>query len=288
MTQWLLENKLVALNTMYKKQPQKQVTYHTPKNVEKQLDYILMDKKHHSWSRDAEANDILHMGSDHRCVMAKFEIPKEKNKRTPRQSKAPATEQRSETCEEGKQLKYLDLEQEVEEAESKTNTKSAAGEVTDTSAEAVRQDAEAGEAEGKTATDASAAQAAAADDESTEKRDAAATEGTAASEEGKTATDASAAQAAAAVDESIEQRHAAAPEGTAASEAQEMNEKDERIRALIQKRKTTAKHEKDRIRGISKEIKNASQKTKGRKDRKKFRRFWKKSRVQRTYPVSSQ
>ena len=50
-------------------------------------------------------------------------------------------------------------------------------------------------------------------------------------------------------------RDAAAPEGTAASEAQEMNEKDERIRALVQERKTTAKHEKDRIRELSKEIK---------------------------------
>ena len=47
MTQWLLENKLVALNTMYKKSPPKQVTYHTSKNVGKQLDYILSDKKHY-------------------------------------------------------------------------------------------------------------------------------------------------------------------------------------------------------------------------------------------------
>ena len=31
MTQWLLEKSLVALNTMYKKIPQKQVTYHTRK-----------------------------------------------------------------------------------------------------------------------------------------------------------------------------------------------------------------------------------------------------------------
>ena len=45
MTQWLLEKSLVALNTMYKKIPQKKVTYHTPKGVEKQLDYILTDKK---------------------------------------------------------------------------------------------------------------------------------------------------------------------------------------------------------------------------------------------------
>ena len=80
MTQWLLENRLVALNTVYKKIPQKQVTYRSPKNVEKQLDYILLDKKHQSWSRDAESTDILHMGSDHRCVMARFEIPKRRQK----------------------------------------------------------------------------------------------------------------------------------------------------------------------------------------------------------------
>ena len=45
MTQWLLENKLVALYTMYKKVPQKQATYYTSKNVGKQLEYILSDKK---------------------------------------------------------------------------------------------------------------------------------------------------------------------------------------------------------------------------------------------------
>ena len=81
MTQWLLENKLVALNTMYKKTPQKQVTYHTQKGVEKQLDCNLTDRKHYCWSRDAEATDMIHMGSDHRCVMARFAIPEKKNRR---------------------------------------------------------------------------------------------------------------------------------------------------------------------------------------------------------------
>ena len=46
MTQWLFENKLVALNSMYKKIHPKQVTYRSPKNDEKQLDYILLDRKH--------------------------------------------------------------------------------------------------------------------------------------------------------------------------------------------------------------------------------------------------
>ena len=48
MTQWLLEKRLVALNTMYKKVFQKQVTYRSPKNDENQLEYILLDKKHQS------------------------------------------------------------------------------------------------------------------------------------------------------------------------------------------------------------------------------------------------
>ena len=47
--------------------------------------------------------------------------------------------------------------------------------------------------------------------------------------EGKITTDASAAPAAAAADEGSMRRHAAAPVGTAAPEAPEMNKKDERI-----------------------------------------------------------
>ena len=103
MTQWLLENSLVALNTMYKKIPQKQVTYFTPKNEEKQLDYILTDRKHYSWSKDAEANDTVHMGSDHRCVMAYFEIWKERGK--PRHSKAPTTEREGDISDDEQQQK---------------------------------------------------------------------------------------------------------------------------------------------------------------------------------------
>ena len=80
LTQWLLENKLVALNTMYKNIPQKQLTYHTPKNRLKKLKYVLTDRKHYSWSKDAEPNDTNHMGSDHRCLIAKFESPKERGK----------------------------------------------------------------------------------------------------------------------------------------------------------------------------------------------------------------
>ena len=86
MTQWLLEKNLVALNTMYKKIPQKQVTYHTQKGTK--MGYILTDNKHYRWSKYAEANDMIHMGSDHRCVMAKFEIPEKAMKDTTSQQGA--------------------------------------------------------------------------------------------------------------------------------------------------------------------------------------------------------
>ena len=134
MTQWLLDNSFVALNAMYKKTPQKQVTYLTPKKVEKQLDYILTDKKHFSWSRDAEANDSIHMERDHRCVMAKFEIPKDKCK--PRHTQAPKCGREGEKCEDGNEQKYRDLEQEVEEAEPGTNKESTTKEAADSEAQA--------------------------------------------------------------------------------------------------------------------------------------------------------
>ena len=81
MKQWMLEQKMVALNTMYKKAPQKQCTYRTPNGVEKQLYYILVKKKQYRWSRYVEANDMIHMGSDHRSVLARFasEKPMKKN-----------------------------------------------------------------------------------------------------------------------------------------------------------------------------------------------------------------
>ena len=99
---------------MYKKLPQKQVTYHTPKGAKKELDYILTDRKHDRWSRDAEANDTIDMGSDHRCVMAKSEIPKEKRKH--RRNKAPPNHIDGVTCEDEHDLKYNDFEQEVKDA----------------------------------------------------------------------------------------------------------------------------------------------------------------------------
>ena len=59
---------------MYRKTLEKLATYRTPKGTEKQLDYLLVDRKHMCCSMDAEANDRIHMRSDHRSVMAQFVI----------------------------------------------------------------------------------------------------------------------------------------------------------------------------------------------------------------------
>ena len=68
------------------KTPEKQATYRTPNGAMKQMDYILVDKKRICCSRDAEANDMIHIGSDHRSVMARFVI-KAPNKRDPRKKR---------------------------------------------------------------------------------------------------------------------------------------------------------------------------------------------------------
>ena len=63
----------------------KQTTCRTPKGVEKQLDYILVNRKYYSWSRDAEANDMIHIRRDHRSAMARYVISG-KTKRKPMRS----------------------------------------------------------------------------------------------------------------------------------------------------------------------------------------------------------
>ena len=59
---------------MYRKNPGKQTTYRSPKGNEKQVDYIIIKRRHLRHNKDAEVNDMIHMGRDHRCVMATFMI----------------------------------------------------------------------------------------------------------------------------------------------------------------------------------------------------------------------
>ena len=74
MKQWLMLQGYTALNTMYSKTPGKQTTYRSPKGNEKQIDCILTKRRYLKYNKDAEAKDMIHMGSDHRCVMATFMI----------------------------------------------------------------------------------------------------------------------------------------------------------------------------------------------------------------------
>ena len=46
----------------------------SPKGKEKQMDYILIKRRYLRNGKDAETNDMIHMGSDHRCIMTTFLI----------------------------------------------------------------------------------------------------------------------------------------------------------------------------------------------------------------------
>ena len=86
-------NDYSALNTMFRKTPQKQTSFVSPKGKEKQIDYILTKRRYLKNVKDAEANDMIHMGSDHRCVMATFliDIPERKNNDRRRNTKHETT-----------------------------------------------------------------------------------------------------------------------------------------------------------------------------------------------------
>ena len=74
MKHWMMLQGYTALNTMYRTTLQKQTTFISPKGKDKQIDYILTKRRYLRHAKDAEANDMIHMGSDHRCVMAIFKI----------------------------------------------------------------------------------------------------------------------------------------------------------------------------------------------------------------------
>ena len=59
---------------MFRKTSQKQTSVVSPKGKEKQIDYILTKRRYLRKVKDAEGKDMIHMGSDHRCVMATFLI----------------------------------------------------------------------------------------------------------------------------------------------------------------------------------------------------------------------
>ena len=74
MRQWLMMENFTALNTMYRKATRKQTIHRSLEGAERQIDNKLIKRRHPRFSQDAEANDIIHMGIDHRCVMATFVI----------------------------------------------------------------------------------------------------------------------------------------------------------------------------------------------------------------------
>ena len=64
---WLMIQKYVA--------PKKPYTFRSPSEKEKQLYHVVLDKRNRRYCTDAEANDMIHLGRDHRSVTAHGRIP---------------------------------------------------------------------------------------------------------------------------------------------------------------------------------------------------------------------
>ena len=52
MKHWLMIQNFTALNTMYRKTPRKQTTYRSLEGTEKQIDHILIKRRHLKYSKD--------------------------------------------------------------------------------------------------------------------------------------------------------------------------------------------------------------------------------------------
>ena len=74
MKHWLMIQNFTALNKMYRNWDANDLQDLMIGKRHKQIDYIIIKRGHLEYNKDAEANDMIHMGSDHRCVMATFVI----------------------------------------------------------------------------------------------------------------------------------------------------------------------------------------------------------------------
>ena len=68
---WLMFQNYVAPNTMFRKKTDKQATFRATGGRDKQLDYLLVERRSMRPCTDAEAND---MGSDHRSTETHFRL----------------------------------------------------------------------------------------------------------------------------------------------------------------------------------------------------------------------
>ena len=117
---WLMLQDYTAVNTMFRKTPQKQTTFISPQGNEEQIDYMLTKRRHLKHIKDDEANDMIHMGSDHRCVMATFKISMLGKKPNLKDMKGyHETEKRERSAQAGKsisdELPELEKDQEIVE-----------------------------------------------------------------------------------------------------------------------------------------------------------------------------
>ena len=80
MKQGLMIQNYVVPKTTFKNVSEEQTAFRSASGKDKQLDDVLSDKRSRRYCTDAEANDMIHLGSDHRSVTAHFQFPCGKKK----------------------------------------------------------------------------------------------------------------------------------------------------------------------------------------------------------------
>ena len=80
LTEFMMENRLICLNTNYQKREGKLWTYTYANNSKAQIDYVLINKKRKNSAMNCEAYSFFEgVSSDHRIVTAKIRLSLRRN-----------------------------------------------------------------------------------------------------------------------------------------------------------------------------------------------------------------
>ena len=122
--------KFVALNTLYRKIHEKTSYIQNPERCRQAVEsHLGKQEKHLKCSRDAEANDMINLGSDHRSVVTQLVIPEPTKERHPKRKhlmwrrKSATDDNNDQVSESAKSEKNIKFEKRYSELERRSMQK---------------------------------------------------------------------------------------------------------------------------------------------------------------------
>ena len=92
LTSWAANHHLIVTNTHYDKPAQKIITYYSPSQQPRQIDYVLVNKTLWKRTRDAHSSQCPDLGSDHQAIRIRLDLrarTSQKKQRASRTTKRP-------------------------------------------------------------------------------------------------------------------------------------------------------------------------------------------------------